>query len=181
VDDQSLGLVFPSPAWPSIASGHRGAGYAGLALPFPTLDDYGIRFENWSYRATQYDDPDLTDLPAWLRERFGVACSNGIDDDGDGLVDFPDDPGCKSSVSTVENPPCQDGVDEDHDGFVDFDGGAAANGGVPIAFSDPDCHGIAWQTSESRACGLGVELALLGLGAWRWAIVSAARRTRAAR
>ncbi len=26
--------------------------------------------------------------------RADTACSNGIDDDGDGEVDFPDDPGC---------------------------------------------------------------------------------------
>ncbi|MDZ7785359.1 MAG: hypothetical protein U5K56_21195 [Halioglobus sp.] len=25
------------------------------------------------------------------------ACSNGVDDDGDGLTDFPDDPGCATA------------------------------------------------------------------------------------
>ncbi len=30
------------------------------------------------------------------------ACANGADDDVDGLIDFPDDPGCDSAVDTVE-------------------------------------------------------------------------------
>jgi hypothetical protein len=31
------------------------------------------------------------------------ACGNGIDDDGDGLTDYPNDPGCSSSVDTDES------------------------------------------------------------------------------
>jgi uncharacterized repeat protein (TIGR01451 family) len=30
------------------------------------------------------------------------ACANGDDDDGDGLIDFPDDPGCHAAVDTDE-------------------------------------------------------------------------------
>src|SRR5450755_350915 len=51
-------------------------------------------------------------------------CSDGIDNDGDGLVDFPDDPGCVSADDETENslpsPQCSDGRDNDGDGKTDF-------------------------------------------------------------
>ena len=46
-----------------------------------------------------------------------AACSNGLDDDGDGAIDHPADPGCASpgdvSERALGNPslPCDDGVD----------------------------------------------------------------------
>jgi hypothetical protein len=54
------------------------------------------------------------------------ACANGLDDDMDGLIDFPDDPGCASAGDPDESgdpaPPaeCDDGEDNDVDGFTDF-------------------------------------------------------------
>src|SRR5450755_1749815 len=51
-------------------------------------------------------------------------CSDGIDNDGDGLVDFPDDPGCVSAEDETENslpsPQCSDGRDNDGDGKIDY-------------------------------------------------------------
>ena len=71
------------------------------------------------------------------------ACANGIDDDGDTAVDFPDDPGCESAASLVENPPCNDGVDNDGDGHIDH-------------LDDPDCH-AAWDVSELADCSDGID------------------------
>ena len=54
------------------------------------------------------------------------ACEDGIDNDNDGLTDFPDDPGCDSADDNDEfNEPaplfaCEDGIDNDNDGFIDF-------------------------------------------------------------
>jgi probable HAF family extracellular repeat protein len=51
------------------------------------------------------------------------ACDDGIDDDDDGLVDFPNDPGCTDAADVSEEnapPACGDGVDDDGDGRVDF-------------------------------------------------------------
>jgi len=54
------------------------------------------------------------------------ACEDGIDNDNDGLTDFPDDPGCDSATDNDEfndSVPifaCEDGIDNDSDGFVDF-------------------------------------------------------------
>lgn len=44
-------------------------------------------------------------------------CTNGIDDDGDGLIDC-DDPDC-GGVGTCPEIQCSDGIDNDGDGLVD--------------------------------------------------------------
>jgi len=64
-------------------------------------------------------------------------CSNGIDDDCDGLVDG-DDPDCPICVPTTED--CSNGIDDDCDGLVDGD--------------DPDCP-ICVPTTED--CGNGID------------------------
>jgi cysteine-rich repeat protein len=49
-------------------------------------------------------------------------CQNGVDDDGDGRIDYPADPGCSSASDFLETSPsrvCDDGLDNDGDGFVD--------------------------------------------------------------
>jgi hypothetical protein len=59
-------------------------------------------------------------------------CSDGADNDGDGLVDFPADCGCTDPADNTEapNPPtqCSDGVDNDGDGLTDL--------------ADPDCANV---------------------------------------
>lgn len=63
-------------------------------------------------------------------------CSDGIDNDGDGFIDFPDDPGCVSPQDNNETDPvpprpaCSDGRDNDGDGLVDYP-------------DDPDCGSYA--------------------------------------
>jgi glucose/arabinose dehydrogenase len=82
-------------------------------------------------------------------------CGNGIDDDGDGLTDFPADPGCRNAAGNVENPQCDDGLDNDGDATFDWDG---AGVGPPDVF----CNGQGWRTREKpKSCGLGFELGLL--------------------
>jgi hypothetical protein len=64
-----------------------------------------------------------------------AQCSDGVDNDGDGKIDFPADPGCTSPTDDSEadtgagnanngggggQPECNDGVDNDGDGKVDF-------------------------------------------------------------
>jgi hypothetical protein len=67
-------------------------------------------------------------------------CRNGLDDDGDGLVDG-DDPGCARQVGTErdapEPPACADGLDNDGDGATDAE--------------DTECLGAA-DTSEGGVC-----------------------------
>ena len=102
-------------------------------------------------------------------------CNDGRDNDGDGLVDYPNDPGCANTASVTESPQCQDGIDNDGQPGIDFDGGqsiygACSGGTCPPGVSDPDQNGVAnpdpqctasWRKSEAKtsACGLGFELA----------------------
>ncbi len=61
-----------------------------------------------------FDRPSLSASPN--------QCSNGVDDDGDGVTDGAD-PGCASGADTSEhdvNKSCDDGLDNDGDGAVDL-------------------------------------------------------------
>lgn len=57
-----------------------------------------------------------------------AECSDGIDNNSDGRIDFPFDPGCTSVSDDDENtvcpgsscPVCSDGIDNDADGRTDF-------------------------------------------------------------
>jgi cysteine-rich repeat protein len=52
-----------------------------------------------------------------------VECLDRLDNDGDGLTDHPDDPGCVDDYDLSERSPllaCDDGVDNDGDGLTDF-------------------------------------------------------------
>jgi hypothetical protein len=83
-------------------------------------------------------------------------CGDGLDDDGDGLIDFPADPGC-AGPRWIEAPQCDDGLDNDGDGGVDWDGGP---GGEP----DADCTDSPWRDREKTRdvrCGVGFELSFL--------------------
>ncbi len=79
---------------------------------------------------------------------WAANCDDGLDNDGDGLVDFPADPGCASASSSRENPPCSDNHDNDGDGLLDWDG---AGVGAP----DPECLGDATAKDEAVAGGAG--------------------------
>ena len=48
-------------------------------------------------------------------------CNDGIDNDGDGVVDLVD-PGCTLNGTSEEPDPvaCNDGIDNDGDGLIDF-------------------------------------------------------------
>jgi hypothetical protein len=58
-----------------------------------------------------------------------LACNNNVDDDGDGDIDYPEDPGCGSTTDTDEVddcpagpncPACANGMDDDGDGQTDY-------------------------------------------------------------
>lgn len=51
-----------------------------------------------------------------------TACSDGLDNDGDGTTDWPQDGGCRSAAAGTEQPAtaCSDGLDNDGDGATDW-------------------------------------------------------------
>jgi cysteine-rich repeat protein len=115
-----------------------------------------------------------------------AACENGLDDDGDGLVDA-DDGGCENASDPSERRPdvaCDDGLDNDGDYGVDV-GGDAGCASADSQLEEPQCsNGIDddgdgyadWNGADlgdpdqhcaspkdnreaaGRACGLGAEL-----------------------
>jgi streptogramin lyase len=122
-------------------------------------------------------------------------CDNGVDDDGDGKVDFPADPNCKSFETPSELPACENGIDDDGDGLTDYpadpgcssptfnlenpqcsdgidndgDGKIDYAGGPHGEPPDPQCTGPFLNTEAPSGCGIGAELvlALPPLFAWR--------------
>ncbi len=76
------------------------------------------------------------------------ACSDGIDNDGDGHADALD-PGCTGNGSpNAENPHCDDGWDNDNDGLADLD--------------DPQCSSASDDREAKSSCGLlGTEVLLV--------------------
>lgn len=116
------------------------------------------------------DDPDLDGVPAandncpglanpFQRNADGdiwgdacdpqpnvvLACSNGLDDDGDGLADEVD-PGCTDFYDDDEREAslvCDNGVDDDGDGLVDL--------------SDPDCAGPNDVSEAAARCADGID------------------------
>src|SRR5690606_24412997 len=57
-----------------------------------------------------------------------TECGDGADNNGDGKIDFPDDPGCESRDDDSEEtvcpgpmcPACSNGIDDDMDGLIDY-------------------------------------------------------------
>ena len=80
-------------------------------------------------------------------------CDDNIDNDEDGLIDFPADPGCESAEDQDETSPdplpdCADGIDNDADELTDFP-------------DDPDCE-AAFDDSENRVgCDANANLIVL--------------------
>src|SRR5690606_25494276 len=71
-------------------------------------------------------------------------CSDGIDNNADGTIDFPFDPGCATPSDDAEEtvcpgagcPVCSNTADDDGDGAIDYpaDFGCVAAGGTTEAF-----------------------------------------------
>jgi hypothetical protein len=93
-------------------------------------------------------------------------CADGVDNDGDGLVDFVGqpftatgpDPGCSSATDATETDPalvCDDGIDNDGDGFTDFREDLDGDG-ISDPPGDPACKLPSWGGGETSECQDGV-------------------------
>jgi hypothetical protein len=104
----------------------RGSGLADPAGQW-TVNDYGAFGELYGgleVRATAWVPGKLTsELSEPCEVSHVRACSDGIDNDGDGLIDFPADPGCDSPSDNDESnvlAQCSDGIDNDGNGRTDW-------------------------------------------------------------
>jgi hypothetical protein len=66
------------------------------------------------------------------------ACNDGVDNDSDGLTDFPLDPGCQLLASESEDPICDDGIDNDSDSLTDFPADPGCKNGY-ANIENPEC------------------------------------------
>ena len=123
------------------------------------------------------------------------TCNNGIDDDGDALIDFPQDRGCADVVDDSEldpSAPCDDGEDNDLDGRTDgddpgctdpadpselgdneCDNGLDDDGDEEIDVNDGGCSGpgdpsesVVGESEACGSCGVGGEVILLLTPLW---------------
>ncbi len=68
-----------------------------------------------------------------------TECNDGIDNDGDGKIDFPADPECKSLDDDSEAPECSNNKDDDGDGKIDrSDPGCYDNGRLTGTYDPND-------------------------------------------
>ena len=86
-------------------------------------DTGGILKDDWT--SVWQDKIDLLNR-LWNGGPSAPACSDGLDNDGDLRIDYPQDPGCESPGDTDERDPspppaaCKDGLDNDEDGLIDY-------------------------------------------------------------
>jgi hypothetical protein len=99
---------------------------------FPDQPAETTLYENLSYSV---------DLAAYRDAVLAVVrpCADGVDRDGDGDADFPEDTGCTWPGDMSEQPDCSDGLDNDFDGTTDLlDPDCASGAG---ALEEPDQDG----------------------------------------
>ncbi len=107
-------------------------------------------------------------------------CSDGVDNDRDGLVDFAGgDPGCDSATDTSEKSAlleCDDGIDNDLDGKIDFRSDPFGAADLFNNLTDQECTGPDDASGEAVAvpalgpggiAALGFFLVLAGVRALR--------------
>jgi hypothetical protein len=104
-----------------------------------------------------------------------AACNDGLDNDGDGIADFPNDPGCSSVTDDDEAdgcpggancPVCSNGLDDDNDGYVDYpddtecasasgdsESCAASEGSTPLVLAVTPGTTAGATNDSAPACG----------------------------
>ena len=101
----------------------------------------------------------------------GSACNDGIDNDGDGKVDFPVDDGCSGTSDNNEAAQCEDGIDNDGNGLIDYPADSTCSsslddveGGVEANLSLTASPGITrpgetvtlnWSATGTESCSIG--------------------------
>ena len=75
---------------------------------FSTPGNYSVRAcadDNTSWAGTIFESNEDNNCSDWstVVVTSGIQCADGIDNDGNGLTDYPADPGCSSAGDTVEH------------------------------------------------------------------------------
>jgi len=79
---------------------------------------------NSTYRDFLWNSGTPTSIQQYPYNVTTKQCNDGTDNDGDGFIDYPDDPSCDSLLDDSEAPydymQCSDGIDNDGDGWTDM-------------------------------------------------------------
>jgi hypothetical protein len=116
--------------WASIHTSDQNADYGALFGVFHYEGDPRRAYFYFKDLSGNVADTFFVESPSGL----GPDCMDGIDNDGDGLIDFvAGDPGCESALDESEKDetgsfPCDDEIDNDGDLRIDFD---------PVTFASP--------------------------------------------
>jgi hypothetical protein len=125
---------------------------AGIMLATAACQIGSVIYDDSTYAA------DLSFYSSQIEAIASVpACDDGLDQDGDGLIDYPDDPGCDDALDPFETSdalPCDDGIDNDGDGGIDFDPVTYADPGdqytPPAGTGDPGCNNPSQWTESPQ-------------------------------
>ncbi len=93
-----------------------------------------------------------------------TQCTDGVDNNGDGTTDYPDDPGCTAPNDNSEDtvcpgpmcPICADGIDNDNDGDIDYPNDPqclAASGSSEACFTSEPVGVITTQVVTGTTVG----------------------------
>jgi hypothetical protein len=156
-----------------------------VSAPLPAAGAYSIRVVQPGAAATGAYTLQASRSPC------ASDCQDGIDNDGDDLVDYPEDKGCTTPDDLAERRECNDGYDNDGDGVTDFaggdlgcptnnstvedsqcddgrdndlDGAIDADGGgagAPDSYCAGDPSGSTEAAQATSGCGIGPELVAL--------------------
>ncbi len=126
-------------------------GHAAMGLGHPAEGVGDVMYVGFDCCDLINREPSHDDITA-ARSVYGLsatpACSDGFDDDGDGLYDLADS-GCASAADTSERGPglaCDDGIDDDLDTIADF-----PNDPGCLSRTDPD------ETDPNLPCDDGID------------------------
>jgi hypothetical protein len=150
-----LNLQLFGPTGSQLAAAYSTTDNESVAALAPSTGTYRVHVYGFKGAGNRYALGVTTSCGASVTEN----CTNGVDDDHDGLVDCAD-PDCASALACVPPENCTNGIDDDRDGLADCADPdcAAAPACAPLACPADDVH----EQNDSQAAGR-----LIGPGAHR--------------
>lgn len=94
-----------------------------------------------------------------------AICADGRDNDGDGKIDFPSDPGCTSADDDNETDAkaCSNGADDDGDGYIDYPDDKGCESTSDDDETDPCKTPRPGERVNLKGCGTGDVIILRGV------------------
>ena len=168
-----------------------GSGLHALTIPRTAPSGPFLRVALWGtpsallvYRQRATDVWDVVRVPSTLIvEGEPPACSNGVDDDRDGIEDLMDlgcaDGNDRDETNPAATPQCGDGRDNDNDQTVDFPADEQCRGaGDPLEGEEPICDGTACAILNGTGTAKHVDVSSGGVFAAQWYAASDTTLTR---